>query len=166
MNEEDREVEKAYKYSLRYLGFRQRTRKEMNEYLIKKGFSSQVIENVLERLTSCGYLDDRQFAREWIISRAKRGNGSTKLMQELFYKGVDKRIIEEQLRECLCEEDEVYYAGILLEKKINKSGQYSEKDTKNSRMKQKNKLAFYLKSRGYSDVIVNKVLNEYFNHDL
>lgn len=54
------------------------------------------------------FLNDREFTKAWIDSRAKRGYGLKRIRRELALKGVDKTILEEQIgqaRQLYSEED-------------------------------------------------------------
>ena len=60
--------------ALRLLTARRRTRRELEVHLGRKGFSSEVISPVLEKLEYYGYLDDKTFARLWVGTKvSKRG---------------------------------------------------------------------------------------------
>jgi len=127
--------------------------------LKRKGFPEEVVEQVKERLKELSYLDDVHFAREWITSRCQRGNGSLKLKQELLQKGIGREIIEEQLQQCLPEEDEIYYATRLLDKKIKQESNYYYGKDNYPLLK---KFSGYLAGRGYNGAVINKAINHCF----
>ena len=54
----DGELDWAYERSLRYLGGRPRSSAEVRDYLRDKGYESPVVEAVLARLVSRGYVYD------------------------------------------------------------------------------------------------------------
>lgn len=83
-----------------YLKFRQRSVKEMREYLSKKNTPPEIIERVIEQLTSERFLNDEEFARQWVQSRARfRPKGKRIVIMELQQKGIDREIIEKVLTE-------------------------------------------------------------------
>lgn len=89
---------KAMDLALRYLGYRMRSRKEMEDYLLGKEFSAQTIETVLVRLNEYGYVNDDEFAQRYAVSRGKRG-GPYKIKMELRQKGIDDDAIAQALEQ-------------------------------------------------------------------
>ena len=66
-------VKYAYNAALRYLGFRSRSRKEIEDYLKRKGFEDNTIRVVMEKLERYGLADDKAFARDWVRNRMHTG---------------------------------------------------------------------------------------------
>ncbi len=95
MNEKS--FEKAKNYAFLLLKFRLRSEKELFYRLTRKKFEPAVIKKIIAFLKEKGFLDDNEFARSWIASRAKRPFGPRRLRQELRLKGVAKDIIETEL---------------------------------------------------------------------
>jgi len=88
----------AYNNAIRFLGYRPRSRWEIEQYLAKKEFPPDVIDYAVERLTARGYLDDRAFARAWVDNRMRfRPRGAYGLRHELRQKGLGDEVIEEAL---------------------------------------------------------------------
>ncbi|MEV0946364.1 recombination regulator RecX [Rhodococcus sp. NPDC049939] len=74
---------------LRLLTDRARTRAELAACLIRKGFSVDVTERVLDRLTDVGLVNDADFALQWVHSRhTHSGKGKRALAMELRRKGI------------------------------------------------------------------------------
>lgn len=91
-------VAQAQEACVRLLGVRARTRGELTERLTRRGYTEDVIDIVLGRLTTAGLLDDAEFAREWVRSRhLNAGKGKRALAVELRQKGVDADIIDAAL---------------------------------------------------------------------
>ena len=57
--------------ALKYLGYRSRTRAQMEEYLRGKDFPTDTIDDVVEKLIGYGYLDDQRYAREYMESKLR-----------------------------------------------------------------------------------------------
>jgi len=71
-------------FALKLLGLRSHSRKELRQKLLKKGYTVESIEAVLEKLTLQGVLDDLMFGRELIKSRSRRKpSGKVKMHAEL-----------------------------------------------------------------------------------
>ena len=87
--------EKYYNLALRFLALRQRSEKEVVEYLKKKKVTEEIVEQILSRLKQHRFLDDALFARMWVESRT-RGKPRSKwlLTRELKEKGIKNEIIE------------------------------------------------------------------------
>lgn len=90
--------EKYYTLCLRYLSLRQRSEKEIADYLKKKKTPDEIIVLIVTKLKKQKFLDDGLFARMWIEARS-RGKPRSKwlLTRELREKGVSQEIIEKTL---------------------------------------------------------------------
>lgn len=93
----DKHFQKARDYAFLLLKFRLRSEKELLHRLKEKKFQVQVIHKVILFLKERKFLDDREFARAWVASRASRPLGPYRLRQELKLKGVNQDIIDEEL---------------------------------------------------------------------
>ena len=144
-------LSKAYNKSLRFLSFRARSIKEINDYLLKMGFEQTTVNQALDRLLEQKFLNDLEFAKLWIESRQKhKGKSRFVIKHELIKKGVDQDLIEKLLNES---SDDLEVAKKLFEKK---KGRYESL----SKMEFKMKISQYLQRRGFSWDIVKRVLSE------
>lgn len=92
------EVERRYEHALEFLSYRPRSEEEVRRNLRRKNAPAAVIEQVIERLTGAGLLNDREFARYWIENRMQfNPRGARALRQELREKGVPAAVIAEAL---------------------------------------------------------------------
>src|SRR3989338_10450004 len=92
----------AFNFSLKYLSFRNRSIKEVYDYLLRKNFIDETINSVLKRLVDMKFLNDEEFARSWIESRQKyKGKSKYILKNELRVKGVNREIFEPLLTEAI-----------------------------------------------------------------
>ncbi|MGQ9501818.1 MAG: RecX family transcriptional regulator [Anaerolineae bacterium] len=90
------EQERAYEQVLRFLGYRPRSRAEIERYLRRKRFAEETITRVMTRLQEAGYLDDEAFARFWVENRQRfRPRSRRALDVELRQKGVERDIVQE-----------------------------------------------------------------------
>ena len=83
--------------------------------LIKKGFQIPIIREVIKELEENNYLSDERYSYEYIRMRKKKGYGEKNFF-ELLNKGVDKKIIQENLKDFKDEEEVLIKA---VEKKVN-----------------------------------------------
>ena len=79
----------AYSDALRYLGIKMRSIKEIYEYLDKKMYSNEIINEVVEKLKKEKYLDDNLYASYYVVDRIKMSNdGPYKIIKDLEKKGI------------------------------------------------------------------------------
>lgn len=141
------------KKALNLLSRRDHSKKELKYKLIKRGFSAEKIEDILQELINDGYLNDKKFAEEWIKNRInKKPRGKNLIKAELLEKGVDKKIIETKLNNLLDPDKEKQMAEILTDKWLNK------RNCKNKETKEK--LYRYLKNKGFNDEIIRKIITD------
>jgi len=100
----DPDLERAMQYALRVLGCRARSEREMRLKLQRKGFSARVTDRTLMELTRLELLDDREFTRSWVTTRA--GYGPIRLRYELRQKGIDADLAEETITALRSEDDD------------------------------------------------------------
>ncbi len=87
------EIKSAFEKSLDYLGRRMYSKKELNDKLIQKGYSKEVIEETIKKLEEYRYVDDKLFAKQFVQSNK---NLSKRVLQgKLILKGISSDIIPE-----------------------------------------------------------------------
>lgn len=140
---------KAYNHALRYLGYRARSRAEMENYLRGKGYPAEVIDETINRLLSEKYLDDEAFAQFWLENRETfRPKGQRFLRYELKQKGITDPIIEATLADV--DEEELGWRAV--EPKLYRWRSLSEEDFKK-------KVISFLSRRGFDYDVVRDVSN-------
>ena len=86
--------------ALYHLSFKQRTAKEVNDYLTQHDIQSEIISQVLDNLKKEHWINDRKYANSFIQSNLLTGDkGSFVLKQKLSQKGISSTIIEEELNQ-------------------------------------------------------------------
>lgn len=146
-------LEKAKGYAFLLLKFRLRSEKELYSRLKKKKFTSQVITETLSFLKEKNFINDSSFAHAWIESRLKRPLGLNRIRQELKIKGIDKEIIESEIRQVKEDYSEEEIVKEIAQEKFNKlKGIEPEKA--------KRRVFSYLLRRGFSSDTVNDVVRE------
>lgn len=86
------------------------TRKQVYDYLIKKGYSQQIANKVLDKLKSYGYLDDSQFAKTYVELKSHK-YGKHLMSAHLKQKGVKEEDIQSALDTLENEDENAYYVG-------------------------------------------------------
>jgi len=94
----DGDAEKARDYALLLLSFRERTRHEMEERLLRKKFPAPTAAMVVADLERVGLLDDERFARLYVQERVRLQPRAARLIgRELLKKGVSREIIDQAI---------------------------------------------------------------------
>jgi len=136
-------AEDAYRRALddamHLLGYRPRTRGEIERRLAERDVEAGTIERVLARLVEMGLVDDAAFARAWVEQQSRfRPRGRRALRHELSVRGVPAPIIDDAIADV----DEPALARRLA---LEQAPRHSGLD----RQAQARKLAGYLERRGF-----------------
>lgn len=150
--------EKFKKYlenTYRYLAIRNRSEKEIRDYLIKKKSEPEIVEQIIRLLKEQKFLNDEEFARGWVRQRARfRPKGKSALKFELKLKGITPEIIEKVLAEEQEDvPDQLTQAKNLIAKRIEKM-----KDA--PRQEIYNKVGSFLARRGFDWETIKKAIDE------
>lgn len=143
----------ARKIALDLLSVRARSEAEVREKLTKKNVPDEIIDELCERFTEVGLLDDAKFAAAFVESRSQfSGQGRTRIRMELRKKGVPDDIIAEALEE-VSVEDELTSARAIAEKKARTLAGLE-------RHVAQRRLAGVLARRGFSPSVVMQCVQE------
>jgi regulatory protein len=89
------EGEEAYNKTIRYLGYRPRSRAEIERYLKDKKVSEEMRAVVLDRLARGELVNDEEFARFWVENREQFApRGKRALRAELRQKGLSDQDVQ------------------------------------------------------------------------
>lgn len=99
------EKSQALDKALTHISASPKTRKQIADFLSKKGYVEAVIGYVFERLDYYGYADDRQYCR--MYAESVSGKSKKAIEAELLKRGVDKSVIEEELADFADDGEEV-----------------------------------------------------------
>lgn len=94
-------VQTAREAVFRLLRVRSRSEKEIRDRLIRKGFSQENIDGVVQYFKDIDLINDRQFTRKWIASRLVKPFGANRIRFELKEKGVDDSLVQEELEQAM-----------------------------------------------------------------
>lgn len=147
-------LEQGLAAAYRLLARRARTEKQIREALAGRHFRPETIERVVAELKSKGYINDRQFTRDYLDSRLrKKPYGPLWLQASLLRLGVEREIVEEELQEFFTTEKETELAQLFY-KQIQPA---LEGRGENNR----EKVVRRLLARGFSLSVVQKILEKY-----
>ncbi len=152
---ENKVLTRARNLAYRYLALRDRSEKELRDYLGRKEIPGDTVEEVIGKFIDSGYIDDRRFAvsyARYLIER--KGLSRYALRMELQRKGVRQDYIDGALEGLFGEDgyDEDGLAVALAQKKAASIRNLPED-------KAKRRLTDYLRRRGFSFDAIKKALN-------
>lgn len=108
----------ARRIALDQLAARQRSEKELRTALARRNVPEDVADEILERFSDVGLIDDASFAAALTASRTEFGlRGRMRIRQELQTKGIERRLADEALAG-LSREDERRAALALAHRKM------------------------------------------------
>jgi len=106
------QIEDGFQKCLRYISYKPRTKFEINKKLKEKNFSADQIDVITSMLLDKGYIDDFQYAKNWIENRAILKPRSNKLIAwELRNKKISDEIINQLTTEMVSEEELINLAA-------------------------------------------------------
>ena len=88
---------KGKELARKYLSLRARSVWQMRKYLIEKDQSSEEAESIIQELIELGYLNDEEYARDYIIYGRRKKRGQIRIAKELEDKGITKAIFASAL---------------------------------------------------------------------
>ncbi len=144
----DAVVDKARAKAFDQIARRPRSRWELEDYLRRKEFEPEIIEQTLNALSKLGYVDDLDFAQRWVNNRRLlKPTSKRRLTQELRQKRVSDEIINQALSADDTDEREVLVELI-------------ERKRKQAKYQDNLKLMQYLARQGFNYDDIKTVLNE------
>ena len=94
----DNNVCEAFDAGVKYIAIRLRSIKEMRDYLFKKGYLVDVVNEAIQNLINNDYLDDDRFTKAYIKDKmAFTSKGDYKIRMELSNLGIDNGIIDNNI---------------------------------------------------------------------
>jgi len=146
-------LKKARSGVLRQLTYRDRSVREVKEYLDRKSYPEDVKDKVVEEMIGYGYLDDRRFAANFISYRKSSGHGLLKVRYELQQKGISRQITDELIEEKFDREEDLEKVREILTKREPLNGGIDQRWV--------NRQAAFLKRRGFQDNLILEAIKDY-----
>ena len=141
------EKSQAIDKAMTHLSATMKTKKQMHDFLVKKGYTEAVIDYVFERLEYYKLLDDEAYCRAYVNSVS--GKGKRALEADLYKRGAEKSAIELVLSEIEENTDE---AAAVLEKYMR--GKAATKENLHKGLK-------YLLSKGFGYDTAKEALEKF-----
>lgn len=142
------ETDKLYNMTLGLIARRPRSKGELTDYLKRKTKETWQIEEILNKLSERGFVNDQDFAQRWVESRRLlKPISKRKLIAELKQKRISDQIIQETLNTDKTDEVEVIRQEIA-------------RKSRQSRYQDQTKLIAYLARQGYQYGDIKQALSE------
>ncbi|MGD8426850.1 MAG: RecX family transcriptional regulator [Balneolaceae bacterium] len=141
-------------YLLKLLGRRDHARKELLTKALRKEYSKEVIENILDELEKKGYLNDTGFAEKFASDKSRLNKwGPKKIKAHLYRKGISKRIAEQSVKKAFEEKNlEETFLNLVLKHKRRFLREEDE-------FKRRKKVFDHLARKGYRSSDIHKYLD-------
>lgn len=148
------EKQVALDKALLHISATRKTEKQVRDFLKSKGYLFDVIDYVLEKMQSYGFVNDEEYAEAYVEHSAKK-KGVRLIKMELKSKGVDEREIDEALLN-VSHEEQVQSACVVLEKYLKNKEMTKETLAKAYR---------YLLGKGYETDAIKSAIVKFGDYE-
>jgi len=131
-----------------FLARREHSRKELANKLARRCADSNLIEDLLDKLSSEGLQSDQRFAENFVHHSLNKGHGPNKIKQELKQRGIESSLISQ----CM-ESESIDWISLAEEVRLKKYGENIPDDYQN-----KAKQSRFLYSRGFSSDVISTIM--------
>jgi len=144
----------ALDYALKLLGYRARTKREIEQKLTEKDYSTEDVEKVLDKLSGTQLLDDSKFAANYVRDKLTIGRrGPRRIYFELVKHGVDKDVADAATKTIDADEEQIV-ANQLIEAR-------SRQWTKLEPLARYRRAIGLLSRRGFSPSVISHTLKDW-----
>lgn len=149
---------KLFNYGINRLSTRDYGRQELFDKMTRFQEDSSMVNKVLDKLQTLGYLSDERRA-QGILNQYSAKESVYKVKQRMQRIGLDKDLIENLVEEKKTDEhfSEIDVATGLLQKKFKSLNM-------NPEIEIKQKMIRFLASKGYGYDLIKKAIDQYFNN--
>ena len=141
------------------LALRACSKKEIEDRLTRFHYLADTTELVIYKLEKEGFLDDQEFARQWVDSRVSQGKyGRNRISFELRKKGLSQEAVDEIMEET--DPDQEFSSALRLAEKS-----FKKMDDLQERAKQKRKIYGMLARRGFDPDVIHQVFDVLFTEE-
>ena len=147
----------ARQRALYYMSLKERSGREVQAYLVRKGYDEETAVSVSSALQASGLIDDCRLAGILVRNAPDRGWGPVRIRQEMQKRGIGREVAEEALQRTSTEE-EYLDTALALGRKSWMSGRGDDKA-------RKARVSGYLRRRGFSTGTIIKVLDELLSEE-
>lgn len=143
--------------ALRQLTSSPKSRKQLADKLAAREVPVEVAQIVLDRFEEVQLIDDAEFAKMWVRSRAQsRSLAKGALRRELSEKGISKELADEALAQ-LSDDDEVSAAEQLVRRKLRTTVDLQDREARDKLCR---RLVSMLARKGYQPGLAFSIVNQ------
>jgi regulatory protein len=142
----------ARQRALYYMSLKERSVREVEAYLVRKGYDTETASSVSTSLQASGLINDVRLADILARTAPERGWGPARVRQEMQKRGISRENADEAMERFLSE-DEYLDTALAAGRKNWRSGRGDVKA-------RKARVSGYLKRRGFSTGTIIKVLDQ------
>lgn len=154
----ENKIQKGFDLSCNYISYQNRTEYEIIEYLKKKKYNDEIINQIVEKLKEYNYINDANYVRTTLkVNYASKKYGKKRLTAHLQKKGIPIkyiRWIENQYPDHIEKQCAAYH--------FEKA---SQKYDQEPFLKKKNKITAYMIRKGFAYTSYIDLLNQIKNYD-
>ncbi len=137
---------------LKFLSFKDRTVKEVKDYLIKNQVSNEHIAEIIKRITDMRLLDDEKYAYKYLDETVRKRKGIKYFKHKLETLGIENSIINKVSLE--------YPSDLIIDDLVKQTQKYQLKLYTYPINYQKHKLQDKLLRDGFTSNVINQIFNE------
>lgn len=135
--------------AIRLLARREHSQIELRQKLLQRGYSLELIQQVLEKLIQKKILNEDRFVESYIRARSSKGYGSVRIINELQQRGISAELIADFI-------DESAHEWLVLAEQVRLK-KFSKKIPKE--FNEKAKQMRFLQYRGFTLEQINKIID-------
>lgn len=148
----------ARQRALYYMSLKERSRREVEDYLVRKGYDGETAAAVVYSLCSSGLIDDGRLADILARSAPEKRWGPARVRQEMQKRGINREDVDEAMERFFSGE-ECFETALAAGSKNWRSG---GGDTR----ARKTRVSGYLKRRGFSTGTIIRVIDKLSEEDV
>ena len=146
---------KALNTALRILTRRDHSKPELSQKLTARGYTGEVIDEVISECERLDYINDERTAQVFIRQLHSKGYGLKRIRFELNRKGLRGKHVQGVLSKSISLADECQCAEKIFQKHIRRFDR--EKDV----LKRKDKIYRFLYGRGFSKAVISELITDF-----
>ena len=140
----------AFDLAIKYISSAPHTKKQVMDYLVKKGIEKKGIESAINKLKEYKYIDDDDYAQSYLEELIRKGSSRRAAYRKLTERGIDKDTANETIK-CFTDAIEKENASYVYETLKKRFGDISDKKTRD-------KIWRTLSSKGFESHTISGLL--------
>ncbi|PYV83295.1 MAG: hypothetical protein DMG05_26410 [Acidobacteria bacterium] len=152
--------QELFAFALKKLDLRPYPTSELRKKLLNASGDKALVDTIIQRLTACGYIDDRRYVELYVQSnRSRKHHSRFRIERELRAKGLDPALIDHVLEEVYPPADDSAQLVSALGKKLKTLSLPMD-------AKKLGRLYNYLVRRGFQEEAIHRELTRRFKNQI